>query len=69
MNVLWANRKSRVGVILLAVIGLVSLYGALGMSQADAARSRRGLARRAPPVLGTTLQGQDVFTQTVAAPP
>lgn len=65
MSVFWANRKSRIGVLLLA---FVSLLCAMGLVMGDVSADGGGPSLAPPSAahwLGTTLQGQDVWAQTL----
>lgn len=66
LSALWGNPKSRLGLIILGLIGLLALFGPLFTVSADALVAQPHLAPCWDHLLGTTGQGQDVLAQLVS---
>ena len=72
MNALWANRKARVGLILVGTMTALASFGWFAYDAADASNTV-GPILGAPDGqfwFGTTMEGKDVWVQTLygAAP-
>lgn len=66
LRILWANRKSRVGVVLLSVFVLTAAFApVLAPYDAESTEFGGSLPASGDHWLGTTQQGQDVFSQLI----
>jgi peptide/nickel transport system permease protein len=66
LRILWANRKSRVGVVLLSVFVLAAIFApVLAPYDPESTDFAPSLATSGDHWLGTTQQGQDVFSQLI----
>jgi peptide/nickel transport system permease protein len=66
LRILWANRKSRVGVVLLSVFMLAAIFApVLAPYDPESTDFAPSLAASGDHWLGTTQQGQDVFSQLI----
>ena len=68
MSALWANRKARVGLLITLSMCTLATFGGIFYGEADTSQPTDGMLM--PPStahwFGTTIQGQDVWAQTVA---
>ncbi|MGB3437900.1 MAG: ABC transporter permease [Actinophytocola sp.] len=66
LRILWANRKSRVGVVLLSVFVLAAIFAPLlAPHDPESTEFAASLPVSGDHWLGTTQQGQDVFSQLI----